>query len=255
MEYLLFGGYLILFAWLVTKSPFFKKSGLSNAQLIILFLLKVMAGILYGWIGIYYGQFAYMFDTWGYHHVSVDEYKLLFHNPSEYFTNIFQSGYENKYGGFFDSSDSWWNDLKGNLFIKVLSIFNIFSLGNYYVNVIFYSFLTLFGPIAFFRVMNDVFPGKKMQIIFSAFLIPSFLYWTSGIHKDGIVFMAISLIVYNFYFALKEENFSRKRIIIITISLLLVFAFRNFMFALLIPALIAWFYSYKKSKRVIIILN
>ena len=208
-----------------------------------------MAGILYGWIGIYYGQFAYMFDTWGYHHVSVDEYKLLFHNPSEYFTNIFQSGYENKFGGFFDSSESWWNDLKGNLFIKVLSLFNIFSFGNYYVNVIFYSFFTLFGPIAFFRVMNDVFPGKKMQIIFSAFLIPSFLYWTSGIHKDGLVFMAISLIIYNFYFALKEENFSRKRIIIIAISLLIVLAFRNFIFALLLPALIAWYYSYQKSKR------
>jgi len=60
-----------------------------------------MAGIFYGWIGIYYGQYAYMYDTWGYHYLSVDEYKLLFHNPSEYFFNIFHSGYENKYGGFF----------------------------------------------------------------------------------------------------------------------------------------------------------
>lgn len=212
-----------------------------------------MAGILYGWIGIYYGQFAYMFDTWGYHHASIVEYKLLFHNPSEYITNLFQSGYENKFGGFFDSSNSWWNDLKANMFIKLLSIFNIFSFGNYYVNVIFYSFLTLFGPIAFYRVMKDIFPGKKIQIIFATFLIPSFLYWTSGIHKDGLVFMATSLVMFNFYFALKEQHFSRKRIFIIAISLLIILSFRNFILILLLPALIAWYYSYKFSKNGIII--
>src|SRR5215471_17470842 len=90
-DYFLFTGYLCLFAWLITKFGFFKKSGLSNAQLVILFLLKVMAGIFYGWIGIYYGQFAYMYDTWGYHYSSIEEYKLLFKDPSVYFSNLFQS--------------------------------------------------------------------------------------------------------------------------------------------------------------------
>src|SRR5215472_11595865 len=50
LEYLLFVGYLVLFAWLVTKTKFFNRSGLSKAQLVIIFLLKVMAGILYGWV-------------------------------------------------------------------------------------------------------------------------------------------------------------------------------------------------------------
>ena len=116
--------------------------------MVILFLLKVMAGIFYGWIGIYYGQFAYMYDTWGYHELSVIEYKLLFHHPAEYFSNLFHSGYENKYGNFFGPGNSWWNDLKTNMFIKFLSVINILSFGNYYVNVIFYSFITMTGPVA-----------------------------------------------------------------------------------------------------------
>ncbi len=209
-----------------------------------------MAGIFYGWIGIYYGQFAYMYDTWAYHYASVDEYKLLFHNPSNYFSNIFQSGYQDKYGGFFASTNSWWNDLKGNMFIKFLSLINIFSFGNYYVNVIFYSFITFTGPVAIYRVFCDVFPVKKIQVLLATFLIPSFAYWTSGLHKDGLVFMALSLIVYHVYFSLKENRIKPSRIVPVIISFLIILSFRNFLLIILIPALTAWIYSYKRQRRI-----
>lgn len=238
-----------MFAWLITATGFFKKSGLSNAQLIILFLLKVLAGIFYGWVGNYYGQYAYMYDTWGYHYLSIDEYKLLFHNPSEYFSNIFHSGYENKYGGFFSSDYSWWNDLKSNMFIKFLSLVNVFSFGNYYVNVIFYSFITFAGPVAIYRVFTDVFPGKKVHVLLATFLIPSFAYWTSGIHKDGLVFMAISLITYHVYFSLKERRFRFYRIWPLLISFIIILSFRNFLLVILVPALFAWILSTRSPKR------
>lgn len=208
-----------------------------------------MAGIFYGWIGIYYGQFAYMYDTWAYHYSSIDEYKLLFQNPSEYFSNLFHSGYEHKFGGFFAAENSWWNDLKSNMFIKFLSAVNVFSFGNYYVNVIFFSFITFTGPVAMYRVFSDVFPGKKVHVLLATFFIPSFAYWTSGIHKDGLVFMAISLIVYHVYFSLKERAFRISRILPLFISFIIIISFRNFLLAILIPALVAWILSYKIQKR------
>jgi hypothetical protein len=253
LEYLLFAGYLLLFAWLVTRIGFFKKTGLSNAQLVILFLLKIIAGILYGWIGIYYGQFAYMFDTWGFHYAGVEETKLLYHHPGEYLNNFFYSGYENKYSGFLAAENSWWNDLKSNMFVKILSVFNVFSFGNYYTNVIFYSFISLLGPIAFYRVMHDVFPGKKLQVLFATFLIPSFAYWASGIHKDGLIFLAISLIVYHFYFWLKEKKISFTRIAVIFISCLIILIFRSYLLVILIPALVAWNLSNRHPNRIILV--
>jgi hypothetical protein len=63
LYYLLFAGYLCLFAWLLTRLGFFQKSGLTNAQLVILFLLKVMAGIFMDG-SVSYGQYAYMYDTY-----------------------------------------------------------------------------------------------------------------------------------------------------------------------------------------------
>lgn len=248
LEHLLFVGYLVLFAWLVTKVKFFKGSGLSESQLIIVFLLKVMAGIFYGWIGIYYGNMAQMVDTWAFHYNSLQEYQLLKHHPNEYFTNLFYTPYEGGFLKFFDTTDSYWNDLKGNFFIKILSIFNIFSFGHYYTNVVIYSFLTMFGPIGIYRVMSDVYPGKKLQVLLATFLVPSFIYWTSGIHKDGFIFVGLSLIIYNIYFGLKEKHFNWRKIFYILLGLLMILALRNFLIVIIVPAIVAWLLASRFSK-------
>ncbi|MEO6613174.1 MAG: hypothetical protein ABIT05_14915 [Chitinophagaceae bacterium] len=240
MEYLIFVAWLVLIAWLVTKVKFFTGTGLSKPQLIIILLLKIMAGIFYGWIGLYYGGLAQMQDTWGFHTSSIQEYHLLFNNPHDYFTNLFKDPYESGVSKFFESTDSYWNDLKGNLFIKVLSVFNIFSFGHYYVNVIFYSFITLFGTIAIYKVMTDVFPGKRITVLLATFLVPSFLYWTSGIHKEGLIFTGISLIVYCMYFGLKEKKWGIKKIMIMVVGFLLLLSLRNFLIIIIIPAILAW---------------
>lgn len=250
MENLLFAAYLVLFAWLVTSVRFFRGSGLSNPQLVILLLLKVMTGIFYGWMGIYYGDTAQMLDTWAHHRNGLMEYEILKTNPQEYFTNLFRDPYQG--GGvqsFFGSADSYWNDLKGNMFAKVLSIFDIFSFGNYYINVVFYSFLTLFGPIAIYRVMIDVFPGQKVAVMIGCFLLPSFLYWSSGIHKEGAIALGIGLVVYHFYFGLRDNRWSAGRILSIALGLLLLLTLRNFVLAILAPALVAWWLASRQPRR------
>jgi hypothetical protein len=249
LEYLLFVLWLVVFAWLVTKVKFFTRAGLSKPQLVIIFLLKVMAGIFYGWIGLYYGGLAQMQDTWNYHTNSVEEYKLLLDNPQEYFTNLFRDPYDGGVYRIFETTDSYWNDLKGNLFIKILSVINIFSGCHYYVNVIFYAFISLFGAIAIYRVMIDVFPDRKLIILLATFLVPSFLYWTSGIHKEGLIFTGLSAIIYCVYFGFKEKRLGFKRGLCLTLGVLLMLTLRNFLIVLLVPALIAWLLANRRPKH------
>ncbi|MCU7548633.1 hypothetical protein OCK74_05865 [Chitinophagaceae bacterium LB-8] len=246
MEILLFAAYLFLFAWLVTRIKFFTQSGLTPALLITVFLLKVIVGISYGWIGIYYNQL----DTWAFHFESLKEKGLLLSDPVDFVASLFRSGYtESQYGKFLSVENSWWNDLDGNFFIKMLAVFNVFSSSNYYINVVFYSFLTLAGPIALYRVMTDLFPTKKLTILLSTFLLPSFMYWTSGIHKDGLIFAGIAVIIYCFHFGIQQNSFSFKKLISIGVSLLLVLLLRNFLVPILIPAIIAWILAWKQEQR------
>ena len=253
MEHLLFAAYLILFSWLVTKTKFFTASGLTTSQLVIIFLLKVMAGILYGWIGVYYGEMAQMTDTWGYHYESLSETKLLKQDPNAFFNSIFQNTYHDGYTKFLAVENSWWNDLKGTFFVKTLAVLNLASFGNYYVNVVFYSFLTMFGPIALYRVMKDEFPNRKLPILVAIFLIPSVLYWTSGVHKDGVIFVGLAFAIYHIYYGLQTGQFSFFRIIAIFFALLLVLALRNFLIIPILPALFAWMVAHRLKKRPLLV--
>jgi hypothetical protein len=107
----------------------------------------------------------------------------------------------------------------------------------------------MFGPIAIYRVMSDVYPAKKWQLLIAVFLLPSFIYWTSGLHKEGLIFLGFSLVIFNFYFGLKNKKFSTANILLILLGLLLIVTLRNFLIVILIPALLAWFLASKFSKR------
>lgn len=207
-----------------------------------------MAGIFYGWIGIHYGSLAKMIDTWAYHVESLKEHKILITHPADFFTNLFTT-YEGGYSKFLSTHNSWWNDAKSNFLIKLFAIFNVFSFGNYYINVIFYSFLSFFGPMAIYRVMKDVFPIKIFPVVVAIFLAPSFLYWTSGLHKEGLIFLGLSLILYHFYFGFKEKKFAAYRVVFILFGLLLILIFRNFLVFPLIPPLFAWIVCQKTKAK------
>jgi len=207
-----------------------------------------MAGIFYGWIGIYYGELAKMVDTWAFHYEGLKEYELLLSHPHQFFTSLFENNYESGYGEFLSSENSWWNDLHGNLFIKILALFNLASFGNYYINVIFYSFLSFFGPMAVYRVMCHAFSQSKVPVLIATFLIPSFIYWSSGLHKDGLIFVGLAIIIYQFYFGFLEKRFPLYRVLFILFGFLMILGLRNYLIINLIPAIGAWLLAQKVFK-------
>jgi hypothetical protein len=253
LEHLLFAGYLIVFAWLVTRTPFFTASGLSSFQLVTIFLLKVMAGIFYGWVGVYYGNMAQMVDTWSFHYDSLAEARLFRSDPVHYLSGFFSDTYGDGFGGFLGREKSWWDNLDLNFILKLFGLFNVASFGHYYINVIFYSFLTFFGPIAFYRVMRHVFPHKRLTLLLVVFFIPSFLYWTSGLHKEGLIFNGLALVVFVVYFGLKEKRWGLSRLLLLSVAFLLAFALRSYLALLLVPAVLTWGLAEKIKVRPLVV--
>ncbi len=202
-----------------------------------------MAGIAIGWLSLhFYGTGN---DYWDVNTEAWKEYQILLSDPKTYFTNIFTSDYQGGYTGVFTSIDSFWNDLKGNIIIKMVSVFNIFSRGDYYINSIFYNFLVFFGQVALYRVFIKVYPGRSRVIIIGCFMLPSMAYFSSGIHKDGIVFLMLAMLIYEVYRSLSENKIGVKRIMLISICLLMLFLIRHYIFIALAPALIGWIVSLK----------
>jgi len=236
----LFFFYLIVSCWLLTKFKFVKDAGLPAKIVIGIFLLKIVVGLVYGRMI----ERTHLSDSWSYHYDGLEEYQLLWQHPLDYFSNIFQSGYQNKYGGILQSQDSFWNDLKNNLMVKFVSILHIFSGGNYYINVILYNFLLFFGNIGLFRFFTKIYRTHAYLLVIITFLLPSVLLFTSTIHKDGIVLAALGIFFFNFYEAVNNAGFTSKRILYCFFAVLLIFCFRNFVLIALFPALIGWLISY-----------
>ncbi len=210
--------------------------------IISLFLLKILAGILLGWMSQkFYPQGN---DYWGLHIAGMEEYRILISDPKLFFKDIFINPYQNGFEGFFHSSSSYWNDLKNMLLIKFLAFCNIFSRGNYYINSLFFNFIGFFGHVAFYRVFADIFKNKKWPVIIGCFLLPSTLYFTAGIHKDLFVFSLLGMYFYAFYFSLQSKMITVYFLtIVVTFTGLLLL--RNFVALSIIPASIAYIISKK----------
>ena len=241
---MLFFVYLSLFAWLLTKIRFITNTGLSSKIIIGIFVLKVLTGCVYALIMMRSNGLG---DTILFHNEGLKEYHLLLNDPKQYVINFFHSGYQNGYDDLLSSKNSYWKDLQGNMIIRFLSICNIFSFGNYYVNVIFYNFVIFFGNIGLYRVYKSIYPNKNYLLLGSCFLLPSLLVYTSTIHKEGLIFAAIGIVVYNMYAVLHKNNITWWRFIYIVLALVFIFLQRNYVILVMLPAIFAWMLTTKKK--------
>jgi hypothetical protein len=94
-----------------------------------------------------------------------------------------------------------------------------------------------------------MYPGRHIWVIIGCFLLPSSIYFTSGIHKDGLVFLMLAVLIFSVLQSFIKNSFSIKRIFLICASLLLIFLLRNFVFLALLPALFAWILSNRVKWR------
>ncbi|MBK7434495.1 MAG: hypothetical protein IPI66_11755 [Chitinophagaceae bacterium] len=238
MSYLLFIFYLIVLGWMVPRFSFIRRSGLSSRMILGLFVLKVTAGLVIGWFSLHYYHAGN--DYWDVNREGWKETQLLFRDPGEYVRNFFRSGYTHGYSGLFDSFQSFWNDLKNNLVIKLLSLFNLLSGGDYYINSLFFNALIFIGHVGLYRLFVDRYPGRQWPVIIGCFLLPSTLYFTSGIQKDGIVFLLLALLIYGVYFYIQQRRSGFWRILAFLTGLAFLFLMRSYVLLLFVPALIAW---------------
>ena len=228
-----------LLIWHNKHNAFFINSGLTTKQIFFLFVLKVTIGILY----IYIDQnFIYRGDLDTFYTESIYETNLLLSDPKEFFTSFFISdiGYSN-----FFYTDSFWNNFRNVFLYELLAVFNLLSFKNIYINSLLYNYLIFYGHVLLFKVFCMVWPTKKTAILIGCFLLPSSLFYLSGINKDSIFFLGMAITLYSIclLFVLKKKSVNV--FILLLLGLTLTVIIRNFFFVLFLPTTIALIFSIK----------
>jgi hypothetical protein len=88
---------------------------------------------------------------------------------------------------------------------------------------------------------REKFHTHKLILIAAVFCIPSFVFWCSGLHKDGLLFSAVALIAFAFNRFLEKKKIDFTYLLLFIFCFLILFALRNFLAVLLLPALLVWF--------------
>lgn len=251
MEFcILFIGYFFLIQLLFKKNGFIKNSNIPYLTILFIFSIKVLTAFFYGLYFSKSGQVETA-DTWRYFSESTVETDWLFNNPKAFAADLF-TNYHHTTGNLFIGTHSYWNDLKATFFIKVLAIINVFTNKNYYVNILFFNAFFVFGGVALYRLFNQYFQVKKWILVVAVFLAPGFLFWCSGIHKDGLLFTASAILLYTFNSIIHNSS-SFKRWAILLVCFLLIFILGNYYVLAIFPAIAGYFICTKYKRNPFIV--
>lgn len=204
MEILLTITYSALFVYLIHKMHFFEVDGISKKTFSYLFILKVLFGILLWAIYTFYYTDRATADIYKY----FDDSKILFDalktNPKHYFQMLFGIGNTSpEFNVYYNEMHYWARKIDSGIYndshtiIRFNAFVRLFSLGYYNVHTAFICFLSLIGLTAIYKTFVKYMQDKKRELMFVVFLLPSVLFWSSGVLKEGIIFFALGLLIFH----------------------------------------------------------
>ncbi len=244
MNFVLFVFYALLFSILIYKYRVYSYFKLTPAFVLLLFWLKVFAGFLYLYIHQrYYGGG----DTVAYQRDGSIVYHTLFSEPKAFFKIMLLPNLESINIQLFPIVKHlrFWFDNGSFLVVKMLVVFNLFTFGNIWLNTIFFELFTMIGLLSLYKVFANYFSDKKPLLLIALFAIPSTLFWSSGINKDGLILTCIGVL-----FMCLNDLVTKKihllKIFLSIISVLILLAIRGYEIVLMIPGLVALYWVYKQ---------
>ena len=111
MSIVLFIIYLLLFGWLIGRSQWLRQTGVSPVWLVGLYLLKVAAGIAYGYFFTRLPNYTQNADTWRMFFAGVAEKQWLLQNPAAWLADVYTPRYAAD-TGLLGTENSLLNDVK-----------------------------------------------------------------------------------------------------------------------------------------------
>ncbi len=240
----LFVCYGFFFSWFFHKLARKNLPGIKGWQSAAIYLFKVVLGCCYGYIFLHsYGGD----DTWNFFLDSLPETDKLFHQPVLFFQDFLPAAAFREAHSFSEGISFYLRNLEYWIIVKSLAIFNIFSKGNYYVDVLFFEFMTIWGQVLLMRLLLAHFPTKRNFLFIAIFFLPSLSFWISGIRAEAMLVLCIGLILFHTHLFFQRKKFSNLLWILAGMAGFIIF--RAQFFIVFLPAYACWIITFKNKRR------
>jgi hypothetical protein len=251
MNFILPAVYTLILLWLITRSRHFRLDGVAAWTMPAVFLLKIAAGTALWYVYTYYYTDRSTSDIWKYFDDSSILYGALQNEPADFlrmFTGIgddtphIAAAYYQKMNYWYQQFDSpFFND--GRTMIRLNALLRLLSFGNYHVHTVIMSFLSLTGLCWIYKALRGAFAGWRGAGVLVVFLLPSVLFWGSGVLKEGLLWLGMGALLWAVMLA--KNKHIVWRVAVALAAAWLVAATRLYVLAALLPALGGWWLAQK----------
>lgn len=202
MEIIITTAYTSFFIFLIQKLRFFEIAGLSKNTISFLLIIKVCAGIALWAVYTFYYTDRATADIYKYFDDSKLMYDALFTAPSDYFKMLFGIGNSTPhFSQYYSQMNNWYREYESALIndnhtiIRFNALVRLFSFGYYNVHTVFMSFISLIGMVALYKFFYEHVKLYRKLLILVLFLLPSVLFWSSGVMKEGLIFLSLGFLL------------------------------------------------------------
>ena len=237
--------YVTVFSVIIMRSSFFRISGVKPIYLVVVYLIKFICGICLAWIYSHLYADRATGDAFRFFDDAKIFYSALPAHPMDFIKLLLAPNtHDPALAHYLRATMSWDRHYYVGIFndnvtmIKVNALVMLFSFGVYHVHTAFFCFFSMIGLTALFKIFCHYFPDKKSSMFLAVFLIPSVLFWGSGVLKEALHLLPFGLAIYS---ALKifDDRGSWKNWLILILSLALLLFLKGYTLIALIPALLS----------------
>jgi len=256
IEFLLSTFYFIAFCFLISKLSFFKDSKIPKYWFIIIFGVKIGVSVLLTLIYTKYYNNRATADIFKYFDDSKVMFSALKSNPLDYFKMLLGIDFNYNYYqvNYYQFMNHWNRPYSSDLIsdshiiIRFNAFVRLFSFGFFQVHHIFINFVSLIGLTLIYKAFKLYLLDKEKLLFYVVFLVPSVLFWGSGLLKEGIILFAFGLF---FYYLFKLTNQLKTSYLLLFFFAIILLIFTKFylLIALSIPSLGYLINYYRRLKN------
>ena len=211
------------------------------------FLTKCIGSVAFALIYVYYYKFG---DSFEYYKGAVALNEAFFSSIVDYFDLLVSNSSTDfkshlvQYTGslaYADTPEEWF-------MVKLLSPVSVISFKSYLVINFFMGLVSFWGSWKLFKVFADLLPKNHFVAFVTAFLVPSTVFWGSGVMKDTVTMTGVNYIIYVLYFGFIKGNLKWYYILSVPLWFLVTFKLKSYIVLALMPAVIATIYFHVRSR-------
>lgn len=244
---------------MIHKAHFFNDEVIPKKWFLGIFALKVCFSVMLTLIYTYYYTDRNTSDIYKYFDGSKIMFDALKTNPIDFFKMLFGLDNDSAYFDktYYTKMRFWYRSFDSTMFsdshviIRFNALLRCFSFGNIYTHNLVINFISLLGLTALFRFFKPFFEDKTKVLFYGIFLIPSVLFWGSGLLKESFILFGLGFLLLSIQQLFFQFKWYQLPLMVLSIIFLLYTKF-YVLIALLIPLLSYVIYQRVALKKVLL---